>query len=65
MKLLLCVLMGCAASPPPLAPSHPANAAAPAGRIAPAPPSLRAGLALYPEVSRDKPKPAQHHHHAP
>lgn len=65
--VLSLLLGGCAVGPGALAPSHPANAAAPAGRLAGAPPSLRPGVIAYPDVPVGKPAtPTDHHqHHAP
>ncbi|MFN0252188.1 MAG: hypothetical protein ACKV2T_35255 [Kofleriaceae bacterium] len=58
------VLAGCAAAPAPLAANHPAATTAPAGRIAPAPASLRAGVIMYPDVPKPTAKkPGGHHHH--
>lgn len=54
-----------AAAPPP---EHPASPAAPAGRLAGAPASLRPGVVAYPEVPALRPPaaaPSHHHHHAP
>jgi hypothetical protein len=56
---------GCAASVPAVAPGHPANSAAPSGRLAPAPASLRPGVVTYPDVPQRgaDPEPQPHHHH--
>jgi hypothetical protein len=64
---LAIVLGGCAVGPSALAPGHPASAAAPAGRLAGAPPSLRPGVIAYPDVPVASPTkaPDHHHHHAP
>lgn len=54
-----------AAAPPA---AHPANAAAPIGRLAGAPASLRAGVVQYSDVPAQRPAPKQghdHHKHAP
>lgn len=46
--------------------SHPASAAAPVGRLAGAPPSLRPGVVEYPDVPALREQaPAEHHHHTP
>jgi hypothetical protein len=61
------VLAGCAVHAPALPPSHPASASAPTGRLAPAPPALRAGVADYKDVPvLREGAPADgggHHHH--
>jgi hypothetical protein len=58
------VFAGCAATPAPLASNHPSTTTAPAGRIAPAPSSLRAGVITYPDVPKPTvKKPGGHHHH--
>jgi hypothetical protein len=62
-SLLLVVVAGCAVSPPALAPTHPASALAPAGRLAGAPASLRPGVVEYPDVPAARTEPAPHHHH--
>jgi hypothetical protein len=63
MRLLLIMCAGCAASPSSLSSQHPASSTATQGRIAPAPPSLRAGVIAYPDVPKPQTKPAGHHHH--
>lgn len=66
MRLALVLLAGCAASAAPLDAKHPASSSASAGRIAPAPPSLRVGVIAYPDVPKPQAQPAgQHHHHHP
>jgi len=52
-----------AAAPPA---THPASPAAPAGRLAGAPASLRPGVVVYPDVPAARaPAATPHHHHAP
>ena len=67
MRLAWLVLAsGCAVTAPALPASHPANPQAPAGRLAGAPPSLRAGVASYPDVpplEAEKPRGHDHHDH--
>ena len=62
-RLLLALLAGCAGHVAVPA-GHPANPAAPVGRLAGAPASLRPGVVAYPDVPalrREAPEP--HHHH--
>jgi len=67
MRLLALVLAsGCASTAPAIPASHPASAQAPAGRLAGAPPSLRAGVIVYPDVpplETERPRGHEHHHH--
>jgi hypothetical protein len=66
MRLVVLLLAGgCAASAPALPATHPATASAPQGRLAGAPPSLRAGAVTYPEVPplRTGAEPDHHHNH--
>ena len=59
------VLAGCAAHHAPPSSNHPANPAAPTGRLAGPPPALRAGAVEYkdvPPLRKDEPTPAHHHH---
>jgi hypothetical protein len=64
--VLGCLLGACAVHGPALAPTHPASATAPIGRLAGAPPSLRPGVVTYPDVPATRAAPeAPHHHHAP
>lgn len=58
-------LAGCAVSRTPLPASHAANASAPTGRLAGAPPALRPGVVEYkdvPPLRNDQPAPEHHHH---
>jgi hypothetical protein len=62
----LLVLAGCTVHRAPSPATHPANPAAPAGRLAGAPPSLRAGVVDYqdvPPLRDDEPPPSEHQHH--
>ena len=44
--------------------THTASRAAPVGRLAPAPPSLRPGVVVYPDVPAIRPAaPVDHSHH--
>ena len=63
--VMLLVLASCAVPRAPLAATHPANPAAPIGRLAGAPPALRAGVVDYnvPPLRSDEPAPEHHHHH--
>jgi hypothetical protein len=63
--LLVVIISGCAVTPPALDAQHPANAKAAPGRVAPAPPSLRVGVAVYPDVPAVAPAKPVHHHHQP
>jgi hypothetical protein len=66
MRLALAfVLLGaCGVTSPALDARDPANPAAPAGRIAPAPSATRAGAVAYPDVPpRTAPAPMDHSHH--
>lgn len=64
MRLIALLLAGgCAATAPALPTSHPANPQAPAGRLAGAPPSLRAGVVTYPEVPPLEAEKRGHDHH--
>jgi hypothetical protein len=65
-RWLLVLVAGCA--PHVAVPaSHPANRAAPPGRLAGAPASLRPGVVAYPDVPvlRREAPDAHHHHHKP
>ena len=66
MRLAALVLAsGCAATAPAIPASHPASPQATPGRIAGAPPSLRAGVIAYPDVpplETEKPGGHQHDH---
>ena len=53
----------CAARPVAPAASHPANPAAPTGRLAGAPASLRPGVVVYPDVPATRTAPAHPHKH--
>jgi hypothetical protein len=59
------VLVGCAVKPAPLPATHPAQATAPTGRLAGAPPALRTGVVDYKDVPamRSEPPPDHSHHH--
>jgi hypothetical protein len=61
------VIAGCAVAPAALPAGHPANAAAPTGRLAGPPASLRPGVISYPDIPAHAADPAaeHHHHHAP
>jgi hypothetical protein len=67
MRLVALVLAtSCAATAPAVTASHPASPQAPAGRLAGAAPSLRAGVIAYPDVpplETEKPRGHQHDHH--
>lgn len=71
MRILATILAtilagGCASTAPAIPASHPASPQAPAGRLAGAPPSLRAGVIAYPEVpplETERPRGHEHHHH--
>ncbi|MEO6773445.1 MAG: hypothetical protein ABI467_10560 [Kofleriaceae bacterium] len=54
---------GCAPSTPALGAHHPANPAAPTGRLAGAPVTLRPGVVDYPDVPALRTGPAPMHHH--
>ena len=66
MRLVVLVLAGCAVSVPAPATTHPANPAAPIGRLAGAPATLRSGVVDYalPAVRSVEPEHV-HHHHVP
>jgi hypothetical protein len=59
------VLAGCAVSRTPLPANHAANPSAPVGRLAGAPPALRAGVVDYKDVPplRTEQAAPEHHHH--
>jgi len=61
--IALVVLAACAAHAPALPADHPANPAAPVGRVAGAPASLRPGVVSYPDVPAVRAAPAHDHHH--
>jgi hypothetical protein len=61
--VLLVPLVACAVDAPALSAQHPANPAAPAGRLAGAPASLRPGVVVYPDVPAAAAEPPEHHHH--
>jgi hypothetical protein len=63
VKFLALALAGCAVAAP--KPPVAATAEAPTGRLAEAPPSLRPGVASYPDVPALEPvaPPPMHHHH--
>ncbi|MBS1119665.1 MAG: hypothetical protein H6Q90_1893 [Deltaproteobacteria bacterium] len=62
--LLGIALVGaCAVRGPTVGSTHPAAATAPIGRLAGAPPSLRPGAVVYPDVPAVAPPEAPHHHH--
>jgi hypothetical protein len=65
MRLVFAILLaGCSVAATPPAATHPASASAPTGRLAGAPPSLRAGVVVYPDVPPLRAaEPAGHHHH--
>jgi hypothetical protein len=57
-------LAGCATTPAPLPTSHPAQASAPGGRLAGAPPALRPGVVEYKDVPKTRSEaPVDHSHH--
>lgn len=54
----------CATNRRALPATHTASRAAPVGRLAPAPPSLRPGVVVYPDVPAIRPAaPVDHSHH--
>jgi hypothetical protein len=57
------VLAGCAVPRAPLAKASPANPAAPTGRLAGAPATLRSGVVQYDLPPVREQAPAEHHHH--
>ena len=64
----LLLLGACAVRAAPAPATHPASPAAPIGRLAGPPASLRAGAVSYPDVpigERAAPPPHHGHHHAP
>jgi len=65
--LIAIAVAGCASGPRALPATHAANASAPVGRLAPAPPSLRPGVVVYPDVPAIRPAApvdhSQHHKH--
>lgn len=64
MRLVALFLAGgCAATAPALPASHPANSHAATGRLAGAPPSLRAGVVAYPDVPPLDTEKRGHDHH--
>jgi hypothetical protein len=64
MRYVICiVLAGCAVSRPPLAATNPANPAAPTGRLAGAPATLRADAVKYDLPARKEVPAEQHQHH--
>lgn len=67
MRLVVLLLLagGCAATAPALPATHPSSTTAPQGRLAGAPPSLRAGVISYPDVPplRTSAEPDHHHDH--
>jgi hypothetical protein len=66
MRLVALVLAGCAVSVPAPATTHPANPAAPTGRLAGAPATLRPGVVDYALPAAKPAEPEHvHHHHAP
>jgi hypothetical protein len=59
---------GCAVRAPVVAATHAASATAPTGRLAGAPPALRAGVVEYrdvPAMREGPPADAHQHHHQP
>jgi len=65
-RLVVLVLAAGCATAPALPADHPASPSAPIGRLAGAPPSLRAGVVTYPDVPALRTAPAEpHHHHQP
>jgi hypothetical protein len=62
---LALALAGCAVKPAPLSATDPAQPTAPTGRLAGAPPALRAGVVEYKDVPavRNAPPPDHSHHH--
>jgi len=65
MRALLVLLTACAVHAPAIPAQHPASPTAPPGRLAGAPPALRAGVVEYKDVPATpaEPPPAGHHHH--
>ena len=66
MRALLALLLatGCAVDAPALDAQHPANPAAPTGRLAGAPATLRPGVVEYQDVPALRTgAPPVHHHH--
>jgi hypothetical protein len=63
--LLLAVASACAVRPAAMTVTHPANADAPVGRLAGAPPALRPGAVTYEDVPamREGPDEGGGHHH--
>lgn len=65
--LALAVATACAVRAPARPTTHAANPAAPTGRLAGAPPALRPGVVVYPDVPAMGEEPASgtggHHHH--
>jgi len=60
------LLGACAVRGPERPTTHPADPAAPSGRLAGASASLRAGVVAYPDVPvLHEAPPPEHHHHAP
>jgi len=62
--VVVVTLAGCAVDSPALDAHHPANPAAPSGRLAGAPPTLRSGVVDYKDVPalRTGDAPVHHHH---
>jgi hypothetical protein len=63
---LLAGSAGCAVHAPAVPATHPASASAPTGRLAGAPPALRAGVVDYtdvPAMREGAPADAHEHHH--
>jgi hypothetical protein len=66
MRAAFVLVAACAVAPAPLPASHPANAAAPASRLAGAPATLRPGVAGYTDLPAPRAnEPTHHHHHTP
>jgi hypothetical protein len=61
--VLVLGIAGCAVSRAPLASTSPANPAAPSGRLAGAPATLRSGVVQYDLAPVRQEAPAEHHHH--
>ena len=65
MRALVCLVAACAVAPPPVPATHPANRAAPVGRLAGPPATLRVDVVRYTDVPalRAVEPPPMHHHH--
>lgn len=64
MRYVIALLfVGCAVPRAPLPATSPANPAAPTGRLAGAPATLRSGVVQYDLPAVRHEAPAEHHHH--